>query len=64
MELETLKANNNGKLPFGAQSLAGHTSSISALTKKSPQLTKCKRDLLNQKERRRAAFAVEKDDFC
>ena len=26
-------------------------------------LTKCKRDLLTQKERRRAAFAVEKDDF-
>ena len=46
-----------------SQSLAGHTSSISTLTKNSPQLTKCKRDLINQKERRGAAFAVEKDDF-
>ena len=46
-------------------SLAGHTSSIPPLPKlkNSPQLTKCKRDLLNQKERRRAAFAVEMDDF-
>jgi hypothetical protein len=46
-----------------SQLLAGHISSISTLTKNSPQLTKCKRDLINQKERRGAAFAVEKDDF-
>ena len=46
-----------------SQLLAGHTSFISTLTKNSPQLTKCKRDLLNQKERRRAAFAVEKGYF-
>ena len=32
-----------------SQSLAGHTSSISTMTKNSPQLTECKRDLLNQR---------------
>ena len=49
-----------------SQSLAGHTSSISSLTTNSSlnfQLTKCKRDLLTQKKRRRAAFTVEKDNI-
>ena len=44
-------------------SLAGPISLISTQTKNSPLLTKCKRDSLNQKERCRAAFAVEMDDF-
>ena len=50
-----------------SQSLAGHSSSISNLTinssLKTIQLMKCKRDLLTQKERRRAAIAVEKEDI-
>ena len=48
-----------------SKSLARHTSSISTLTTNSSlkiQLMKCKRDLHTQKERRHAAFAVEKDD--
>jgi hypothetical protein len=49
-----------------SQSLAGHSSSISTLTKNSIlkiQLTKCMRDLLTQKDRRHSAFAVEKEDI-
>ena len=115
MELETWKANNNGKLTYGAissivpskaaalawltkpivqnhlqklnqagkasnslvqlhltmtlnnsQSLAGYTSSIFTLTTNSSlniQLTRCKRDLLTQRERRHATYAIEKDDI-
>ena len=51
---------------YDSQSLTGHTSSISTQMTNSSlkiQLTKCKRHLLNQKERRCAAFAVEKDDI-
>jgi hypothetical protein len=49
-----------------SQSLSGHSSSISTLTINSSlniQLEKCMRDLLTQKERRRAAFAIEKEDI-
>ena len=49
-----------------SQLLAGHFSSISILTTNSSlkiQLMKCKRDVLTQKERRLAAFALEKDDI-
>ena len=49
-----------------SQSLAGHSSSISTVTINSSlkiQLTKCMRDVLTQKDRRNAAFAVEKEDI-
>ena len=73
---QTGKATNSlVKLPAtmtlnNSQSLAGHSSLISTLTANSKkfslkiQLTKCcNRDLLTQKARRHAAFAVEKDDI-
>jgi hypothetical protein len=49
-----------------SQSLAGYTSSIFTLTTNSSlniQLTRCKRDLLTQRERRHATYAIEKDDI-
>jgi hypothetical protein len=46
-----------------SQSLAGHSSSISTLTINSSLITKCMRDILTQKERLHAAFAVEKENI-
>ena len=46
-----------------SQLLAGYSSSISTLTSLKIQLTKCMRDVLTQKDRRHAAFAVEKENI-